>query len=73
MDDPHVIYPGITTKRKGEATVGDFFMALIDGRWSPMTPVAARSFVQYGSGHGTAYTTGGGTTCIYGAGYSGCL
>ena len=73
MDTTHVIYPGIETRRKGEATVGDFFLALIDGRWSPMTPVAARSVVHYGSGLGTSYRTGGGSTCIFGENYSSCL
>lgn len=73
MDTTHVIYPGIETGRKDDATVGDFFLALIDGRWSPMTPVAARSVVQYGTSFGTSYRIGGDSTCIFGANYSNCL
>ena len=69
----HVLYPGIETKRKGPVTVGDFFLALIDGRWTPMTPVRLRSVVQYGTSMGTSYRTGGGSTCIFGSNYSSCL
>ena len=73
MDTTHVIYPGIETRRKDDATLGVFFLALIDGRWSPVTPVATHSVVHYGSGFGTSYRTGSGGTCIFGSNYSSCL